>query len=287
MRRRTSIAVLGLGLGMPVAAGAQVINFHDAFNYAGYISSTASNYTADTNWASLNYAGQGAYSDPGNNTWNGFGVGNSTHPVNFNTSSGHNLSSSGTPTSVGLTTTYSGGDNGAIYNFADNAGGNTLQGKPAFLLGTAAVANGTDPTETFVLDHVPAGTYKLYLYGANYDNDRGTLFAVNSGTADMGITGTLNGNPTHDSNLVPAPSFVEGANYVVFNNVVPDSNGNITITATPNPADGVGNANLPGEADVNGLQLINTTAAAIPEPASLGLLCLGGTGLLTRRRRRS
>src|ERR1043166_2519901 len=53
-----------LGLLAVPAAKAQVINFHDAFNYPqipGY---------------SVLYVGQGAYADPGNNIWNGFGAPN-------------------------------------------------------------------------------------------------------------------------------------------------------------------------------------------------------------------
>src|SRR6266700_1686939 len=54
------LAFLGLLAGP--AAKAQVINFHDAFNYPqipGY---------------AVLFVGQGAYSDPGNNIWNGFGA---------------------------------------------------------------------------------------------------------------------------------------------------------------------------------------------------------------------
>src|SRR5437773_2288449 len=63
MKRSTVIKLLALlaTLGGP-AAQAQVVSFHDAFNFPqipGY---------------AVLYVGQGAYSDPGNNIWNGFGA---------------------------------------------------------------------------------------------------------------------------------------------------------------------------------------------------------------------
>jgi hypothetical protein len=298
MRIRSSLGALGLGLVLPMSArGAVVVNFHNAANGQG--ANPGGFYNAL-------YVGQGAYSDPGNNIWNGFGhypgpgstyfygpanpfSGNPGNPyaayfngTSFVTTSGPpfgspgtippgttpagNATSTGAPSPVTLAVNYA-GDNGAT--------GNTAQGAPSFLLGQAAIANGANPVETFTLHNVPAGSYLLYLYGANYNNDRGTLFAVSSGTPDNGISATLNA-----MNGQPGQTFVEGQNFVLFNNVIPNLNGDITITASPNPADGVGNNNLSGETDVNGLQLV-----LVPEPASLGLLGLLGAGMLTRRRR--
>src|SRR6266404_541170 len=63
MRKGSALlGALGLGVAMPVVAGAQVINFHDAAQ------GTIPGYNQL-------YFGQGAYSDAGNNVWNGFSAG--------------------------------------------------------------------------------------------------------------------------------------------------------------------------------------------------------------------
>jgi hypothetical protein len=134
-------------------------------------------------------------------------------------------------------------------------------GAPAFLLSTAAfvVTNGLVSNEVFTLQNVPPGTYGLYLYGASPDNNSGTAFAVNSGSAHNGIAATLNSR-----NGSPPPTFIEGENFVIFENVTPDVRSNITITASFNPAAGVGHGELPG-INVNGFQLIFK-----PPPTAVG-----------------
>src|SRR5436190_16423416 len=65
MRLRTRLSALGVGLALPMSArAATVVNFHDANN--GQAAVAGGFYNAL-------YVGQGAYSDPGNNIWNGFG----------------------------------------------------------------------------------------------------------------------------------------------------------------------------------------------------------------------
>ena len=272
-----------------LASGAlgQVVNFHDAAN--DQLSFPGVGYEEL-------FAGQGAYSDPGNDIWNGFGqyagygstyfysgssgtggpfpqqAGNPGNPyANYGgtISTGSSLFVfSGSPTTCGNAT--SGGQFTPITlkvgGYAgDNGIGNigaffVPNGTASFLLGEAAVANGATPNEVFTLQNVPAGTYGLYLYAANEGNNRGTAFSVNTGTAHNGIAATLNGQ-----NGSPAAAFVEGQNFVIFENVTPDGSGNITITASPNSQDGVGNSNLAGETDVNGFQLIFN-----PPPTALG-----------------
>ncbi|MDB5357295.1 MAG: hypothetical protein JWN24_3748 [Phycisphaerales bacterium] len=303
MRLSTSLRLLGVGLAFPLASrAATIVNFHDAsqgfshgYNGGGY---------------NVLMYGQGAFSDPGNNVWNGFGQYDAPGSTDFygpgNPDSGHGsvpngnpgqpyawhngTSASGTnlfsPTNPGALNTGNATSAGTIspvtitgaYGFDNGANGSATQGSPGWILNHAAVSNGANPIETFVLHNVPAGTYSLYLYGANFDNNRGTAFAVDSGTADLGISATLN-----DMSGSPASTFIEGANYVIFNGVTPNALGDITITALPNPLDGVGNSNLAGEADVNAIQLVSL---ASPEPGSLAMVGLAGLGLLARRRRR-
>jgi hypothetical protein len=263
-----------VGVVAAAAAHGQAVDFHDAYNAALF----TFNYDAAHNYSSQVYAGQGAYSDPGDNHWNGFGgFTRATWPSI--------VTSAGSASSVTLSVNY-GFDTGGVYNYSDNIGHNLVQGMPEFLMGNAAAVDMTHPGAgsasapmgTFILQNVAPGTYTLYLYGADYNNDRGTGFALdpaNGGTPDQGIASTLNDQSAPGVTL----AFSEGANYVFFTNVHPDSAGNITGSFIPNPADGVGNSNLPGEADFNGLQLIAT-----PEPAIVAIVIAGYVVVVRRRR---
>jgi hypothetical protein len=280
-------------------AMAQVVNFHDDNSGSDPIS-----------YDEL-FAGQGAYADPGNNIWNGFifahdniyqstwfysgdpGSGAGVLPQQYGnpgnpyaayyngsgvwvSSTGGSLflysgslttcgnsDSSGQWTPITLSVSGPTGDTGSF--------GGTPNGSPEYLLGMSSYVSGGG-TEVYTLQNVPAGTYGLFLYGATYFNNRGTLFSLNSGNAHNGIAATLNGQ-----NGVPAQTFVEGQNFVIFENVTPDGSGNITITATPNPQDGVGNGNLSGQADVNGFQLISNPPPTAVAPTAAQNVLAGGT----------
>jgi hypothetical protein len=268
MQIRTSLLALGAAVAIPSAVGAQVVNFHDANNGVDWSGNDPDNGT----WNNRVYIGQGAYPDPGNNVWNGFGGAGPGDPLTAST--GPNKTSSGAATPITLDTSY-GFDNGALfYNYpTQGTPGNTAQGQPSFVLGQAAVVNGANPLGTFALHHVPTGTYNLYLFGANFDNDRGASFTVGSGTPLGGFSSTMN-----LKNGSPSNAFVLGANYVEFVGVAPNGNGDIIGTwgAVTNTVTGQS-----GEGDFNGLQLVR-----VPEPASLALLALGSAGVLALRRRR-
>jgi len=300
---KRALCAVGLGMVLPIAADAgAVINFHDASQ------GTIPGYNQL-------YFGQGAYSDPGNNVWNGFSAGtyagggpgstlfygannhypasggnpgnpyaaygangnqSTSGPVLFGT--GGTIDGSGNPTSIPAGNATSAGVLSPVtlsMNFSGDNGATagSVLGQPSWLLTSAAI---TQTAGTFTLHNVPAGTYSLYLYGANYDDTRGAAFSITTGggTALNGITTTINSGQR--------TSFVLGDNYVVFNGVSPNANGDISGSwgDVSNPISG-----LSGEGDFNGLQLVQQ--ASVPEPSTLALtIGLGIGGLLLRRGRR-
>jgi hypothetical protein len=308
MKRSTVIKLLSfVGALAAPSAKAQVYNFHDAANFQGNVG--AGFYHAL-------YVGQGAYSDPGNNIWNGFGKyptpgptseyfygplrpyttygggnpGNpyaawysggwqsaNGYPIVFG--SGGTIDGSGNPTGViagnvtshGLATPVTLSISYDHDNGAGTIGAALVNGTPGFILGEAAVAP-PGVTGTFALQNVPAGTYDLYLYGANYDDDRGARFIVG------GQTVAIYNNPAVDG-AHPGTNYDLGANYTVFHSVTPDGSGTISGTwdgQFTNPFTGQS-----GEGDFNGLQLV-----LVPEPTSVALMGLGVAGMLIVRRRK-
>ncbi|HEV7927593.1 MAG TPA: immunoglobulin domain-containing protein, partial [Verrucomicrobiae bacterium] len=302
MKRKLFLSSAMVSVMLASGASAQVVNFHDDNNA----------FPLDVDTAPYNelFAGQGAYADPGNDIWNGFGqssvygtfwfysggpgsgttwpqqFGNPGNPYsaylgysgwvssigdslyNFDTGSTNTISGNSDSSGLWNPVTLSVVD----YSFDNGFATGIPNGSPAFLLSNAALSNGLSTGAVFKLQHVPPGTYGLYLYGANFDNNGGTLFSVSNGTAHLGIAATLNNGIGS-----PANAFVEGQNFVIFQNVTPDTNGNITITASPNPQAGVGNANVSGQTAVNGFQLIfNPPPTAVAITAAQNVY-LGGT----------
>jgi len=300
MLRRYIPGLIAAAIGGAAAHG-QVVNFHAADNNQG------THYAAYNGYNML-YYGQGAYSDPGNNVWNGFGQNpgpgstyfygpglpnfpnhpgnpgnpyawsqagtasgaNLFNPLNSGASNVGNASSSGTFSPVTLTLGFS-GENGL-----GNVSSTPANGTPGFLLGEAALVSGST-LGTFTLGHVAPGTYDLFLYGANYDYTRGAAFNITEGggTAVGGFTSTLNGA----FGGTKGGPFVLGDNYVEFANITVGNDGTISGTwGDPgnNPLSG-----LSGEGDFNGLQLVT-----VPEPSTIALIGLGIGGLLCLRRRK-
>ncbi len=216
--------------------------------------------------ASQVYKGQGVYSDPGNNIWNPFpGSSGVTTALAFTSASNQTL----------VTATLK-------FGFNNGAANNTTNGTPSWLL---AYEDGVNtnlpggmvvPTGTLKINDLPQGTYKLYLYGANYDNNRGSVFATsptNGGAADNGITGTVNGSIIGQNAIANGVcTFAEGDNYVLFTNVTTDASGAITVTYIPNPSGA-----LTGEAPFNGVQVIGNI---IVRP-TLTIQALGSTQIIT------
>jgi hypothetical protein len=96
--------------------------------------------------------------------------------------------------------------------------------------------------QPFTFNCVPDGLYSLVLFGvdAPWSDPRGTIFTIN------GVSkATVNA-------LIDPDTFVEGDNYVRFDNLI-ITNGTITGTWAPNPVPHGGSPN--GEGDFNGAQL--------------------------------
>jgi len=173
-----------------------------------------------------NYSGPGAYADPGNNYWNPV-VGNGT------TGATNRLSDGITTTPITLTSQM-----GGTY------GTQGTQGTPAALQQPYQYNNATLRTDT--LNNVPAGTYNLYLYGINNTGTRGTTFTVSTPVMAP-VTLTTSNTPAS------LTTFIQGADYVIFSNVVVGTPGTITFTWTSNAYVTV-QGNLEG--DFNALQLV-------------------------------
>ena len=173
-----------------------------------------------------NYSGQGAYSDPGKNYWNPIWGGLTTGATN-------RLSDGITASPITLTSQL-----GGTY------GTQGTQGTPAALQQPYEYNNAALRTDT--LNNVPAGTYNLYLYGINNTGTRGTTFTVSTPVMSP-ITQSTSNTPAS------LTTFILGADYVIFSNVVVGTAGTITFTWTSNA-----NVTVSGniEGDLSGLQLV-------------------------------
>ena len=301
MKRSTVIKLLTfIGTLAGTAAQGQVINFHNAnqgySHYGGY---------------NVLMYGQGVAFDPGNNVWNGFGKYGGPGSTDFygpgNPDSGHGsvpngnpgqpyawhsgTSASGpnlfSPTSSGAANTGNATSAGLItpvtlslsYGFDNGADGGITQGQPSWVLSHAALVTGST-LGTFTLNNVPAGTYQLFLYGSNFNNDRGAAFGITTGGGTFlgGINATTNPNDTGSGTLGAKNQFILGGNYVEVDGLAPVG-GVISGTwgAVTNPLSGNS-----GEGDFNALQLVRV----VPEPGTLALLGLGMAGLFAVRRRK-
>jgi hypothetical protein len=218
---RTTAILFALTWGL--ATEAQVINF-DVPGGAG----------------ATNYSGQGACVDPGRNYWNPVVGGGTTGATNL-------LSDGVTPSPITLTSQFGG-----------TFGTQGTQGTPAALLQPYQYNNAIRRTNK--LDHVPAGTYDLYLYSINNTGTRGTTFTVSTASQPAISQSTVNtpGSLT---------SFIPGGCYVAFRSIILPATGSISFTWTGNP-----NVTLAGnnEGDFCGLQLAmvstNTTSSNPPDP---------------------
>jgi hypothetical protein len=244
-----------------------------------------------------NYTGLGACPDlAGNTNWNPIvqsgGAGTTTAPA---------TGSDGVSTSpITLTINTGGFGEGNAYaaygtqdNFTNNPAG-TLVNTPVALVGSYLYIDNTFTPGPVVntiantLNNVPAGTYNLYLYGNDggnaggpggngEQNDQGTFFTVSSDLMPATSLITTNKAASLTSNTL-----IQGADYVVFSNVVVGSGQTITITWTANTnATSLDYAGQNSQGVFNGLQLATVVAAAAgPRPFAMNSL-LTGSGTIS------
>jgi hypothetical protein len=196
-----------------------------------------------------NYSGQGAYSDPGHNYWNAFTT----------TAGGTNLTASDgvTPTTISFSV---GGIPSGQVGFGGGAYGN--------LLADYYYLYGTTPATFTIGGLTAAHDYDFYIYSQ----------PGSSGVTDRAATITL-GSDSKSLSALSVSSFIEDTNYVVFHVT--------SIGGTSLSGSFVGSMGG-NEAELNGLQIVDLGATAVPEPSTCaavaGLTLLGFAAVRRRRR---
>lgn len=115
-------------------------------------------------------------------------------------------------------------------------------------------ASGTNLYVT--LTNVPYGSYDIYVYGHGDSNELNSTINLQAGWADYGTTNTT------DSADWNTNAWVEGAQYVVFRDVLIPSGQNVQITVGTNSA---------GLAILNGFQLVSKTLDPMQDTDGDGL----------------
>ena len=131
------------------------------------------------------------------------------------------------------------------------------------------------------------GVYDIYIYALSHNTGSWGNFADTERAAGAFTTTNISGNGTSQSldngiTGTDADPFTAGSNYVVFQSIVADGSGNISIVANAyDGLDGIANgADGDTRLHVNGLQIVS-----VPETSSAALLGLGAFALILRRRK--
>ncbi len=186
--------------------------------------------------------------------------------------------STGSGSSTGATLSWSGSGLFAGYNnsYTNSFGGGTydaLMNSYLYLLGGTTEV--PQVAQTISFNHLAGNTtYDLYIYTEGAGDAVGRNLSIN-----------INGNTitTNHASLSNVGTFVQGENYLKVTGTT-DSNGYLSLTYS-----GVGTGNTggkPGEADINGIQLMQPSGS-VPEPSTVVLLGIGGMIVAFRFKSRS
>jgi hypothetical protein len=168
-----------------------------------------------------------------------------------------------------------------------NPGTDGLSANPSGLMAQSWYDNGTSEIITFALHSLPASTdYNLYIYGAGQNVGYGgtyTVPAANQASGYNTAAGAYSTEPSATSiyrsvfDASSNPVTEQGLTWTVLP-VTSDANGNLTFNVNKDAGSGI-------KGSINGFQLDSGGSIATPEPASLGVLAMGGLALLAHRRK--
>jgi hypothetical protein len=163
------------------------------------------------------------------------------------------------------------GAGGAQIGYGDSSGGNAILGS----LGVAILTGGTDQIKLYT----NTNNMNLDLITSPLATQAGTLGNIDNAFSIVNVNYTA-----------PNITYPNGALSVLFDGSSIGLN-NVALPASlqslvGGPTGLFGFTSASDATNGSNIQIMNFTAGAVPEPASLGIACLGGIALLKRRPRR-